>query len=55
MGHDPEGRTEAAFLLTFGRKPRLEERDALARYAQAYGLAAACRLLFNANEFVFID
>ena len=33
----------------------LEESVALASYAKRYGLAAACRVLFNTNEFVFVD
>jgi hypothetical protein len=46
---------EAAFVFAFGRPARVEEREALAGYARKYGLANACRLLLNANEFVFID
>ncbi len=37
-----------------GRSPTAEERDDLIRYARKHGLAKACRVLFNANEFVFI-
>ena len=29
--------------------------DALAAYAQSHGLANACRILLNTNEFLFID
>ena len=32
-----------------------DERDALTAYATKHGLANACRLLWNTNEFVFID
>ena len=46
---------EAAYRLAFGRPPTAAERDALAAYARKHGLANACRLLFNANEFVFVD
>jgi hypothetical protein len=52
---DPKKRIEMAFLLAFGRPPDRVERDNLAAYAKKHGLANACRLLFNANEFVFID
>jgi hypothetical protein len=52
---DPKKRIKTAFLLAFGRPPDREERDNLAAYAKKHGLANACRLLFNANEFVFID
>ncbi len=52
---DPLKQVDAAYRLTFGRAPSAEERDALAAYARKHGLAKACRVLFNANEFVFID
>ncbi len=44
-----------ACQLAFGRTPTLEERAALVAHARKYGLASVCRLLFNTNEFVFID
>ncbi len=50
-----DGQVEAAYRLALGRPPRADERAALAGYARKHGLANACRLLFNANEFVFID
>lgn len=46
---------EAAYALTFGRAPTAEETESLAGYARKHGLANACRLLFNTNEFVFLD
>jgi hypothetical protein len=50
-----EGQVEAAYRLALGRPPRADERAALAGYARKHGMANACRVLFNANEFVFID
>jgi hypothetical protein len=55
MAADVEGQLEAAYRLALGRPPLAGERAALAEYARRHGLAAACRLLFNTNEFVFID
>jgi hypothetical protein len=52
---DPERQVEAAYRLAFGRPATVEEREALAGYAAKHGLANACLLLFNANEFVFVD
>jgi hypothetical protein len=46
---------EAAYRCAFGRPPRPDEKKVLAAYARKHGLANACRLLFNANEFIFID
>ena len=52
---DPRARIVAAYRLALGREPRDDERDALTAYAAKHGLAHACRLLWNTNEFVFID
>jgi hypothetical protein len=52
---DPGEQVEAAYRLALARRPTAAERDALAAYAKKHGLANACRLLFNANEFVFVD
>lgn len=46
---------DQAFLLAFGRLPIGAERTELESYVRRYGLANACRLLLNTNEFVFID
>jgi hypothetical protein len=45
----------AAYEIAFGRPPTGPEQTQLAQYASSHGLSAACRLLFNANEFVFLD
>ncbi len=55
MSGNIDGQIEAAYRLALGRPPRADEREALAGYAKKHGLANACRLLFNVNEFVFID
>ncbi len=49
------GQIELAYRLTMGRTPSLDERRRLAAYAEEFGLANACRLVFNLNEFVFVD
>jgi hypothetical protein len=55
VGDDPGRQIDAAYRLAFGRPPTAEEREALVAYAQKHGLANACRVLFNANEFIFVD
>jgi hypothetical protein len=35
--------------------PTAEEKTALNAYAAKHGLANACRLIVNMNEFAFID
>ncbi len=52
---DPQKQINAAFKLVLGRAPRLDELAAFATYSRQHGLPNACRLLFNANEFLFID
>jgi hypothetical protein len=52
---DPGRQIEAAYRLALGRMPKSYEKNALIEYAAKHGLANACRLLFNTNEFVFID
>jgi hypothetical protein len=46
---------EVASRLAFGRAPHPEEAGMFADYAQRHGLENLCRLLFNTNEFLFVD
>jgi hypothetical protein len=52
---NPAGRIRRAFELALNREPTASEAERLGAYAERHGLAGACRLLFNANEFIFID
>ena len=45
----------AAVRIALGRGPTEKELEALTAYAEKYGLANACRVVFNLNEFVFVD
>lgn len=45
----------AAFHLALGRDPAPEELNALLSHAKNHGLSSACRVLFNCNEFMFMD
>ena len=45
---------DKAHRLVHQRAPSPEERSELLSYASKHGLAAACRLLFNSNEFLFL-
>lgn len=46
---------EEAVRRAWSRRPTLSERSQLAWLAEHHGLAAVCRLLFNSNEFLFVD
>jgi hypothetical protein len=50
-----QGGVATAFNLAVGREPTVAERQALEDYAKQFGLANACRVILNLNEFVFVD
>jgi len=50
-----EGALEKAYRLILQRTPTASESAALAPYMEKRGLANACRLLLNSNEFMFLD
>jgi hypothetical protein len=45
----------SAFSRIIGRQPDQSELDLLTRIAGQYSLAVVCRILFNSNEFMFVD
>ncbi len=51
----PTLRVVAAFRRILSREPAGDELQAIAAYTEKHGLANTCRLLFNANEFLFVD
>ena len=52
---DLAGRVRAAFLRALGRPPTPEETRDWTDYAARHGLANACRMLLNSNEFLFLN
>jgi Protein of unknown function (DUF1553)/Protein of unknown function (DUF1549) len=50
-----ESQVASAVRLTLYRRPTTDETQKLAEFTHAFGLTETCRLLFNLNEFVFID
>jgi hypothetical protein len=49
------GQIDLAYRFALGRTPTTSERERLVDYARQFGLANACRVIFNSNEFVFVD
>ena len=45
----------SAFEMAVSRIPTNAELELLNSYAKKHGLAATCRIIFNLNEFSFID
>ena len=52
---DEAAQIVAVFRLALGRSPTTQERDSLATYSRQHGLTQACRVIFNLNEFAFVD
>ena len=51
----PAEQIEAAYRLALGRKPSERETELLVAYVEKHGLAGACRVILNSNEFLFVD
>jgi hypothetical protein len=45
----------AAYQLALGRVPRTEELNELSAFGEKDGLSNLCRVIFNSNEFMFIN
>jgi hypothetical protein len=54
-GGELPNQVAATHLLALGREPTAEEGRLLIDYAHKHGLANACRLILNTNEFSFVD
>jgi hypothetical protein len=46
---------ETMYRMILGRRPSAKESAKIGAYLERYGLANACRVLLNSNEFVFVD
>jgi hypothetical protein len=49
------GQVTEAVRLCFGRRPTQAESERFSTYAKRHGLENLARLLFNSNEFLFVD
>ncbi len=55
-GADPTARVKRAYAIAFGRGPSPEEVSELLPFAASdEKLIGLCRILYNANEFVYVD
>ena len=54
-GPDLGAQVEGAVRIALGRAPEASERARLRAFAQEHGLANACRVILNLNEFTFVD
>ena len=49
-----DGRITRLFELAYARPPSVDELARVKAYAEQHGLANACRMIFNSNEFIFV-
>ena len=54
-GADVERQVQHVFSLALGRSASREEIDLAAPLVRNHGLAAFCRVVFNSNEFLYVD
>jgi len=54
-GDNPEAAVETSFQIAFGRGPNAAERETALDYLKRNSLARLCLLLFNMNEFIYVD
>ena len=52
---DRSAQIAAVYRLALSREPTAEESKLMTDYAAKFGMANACRMIFNSNEFVFVD
>src|SRR5262249_32652019 len=54
-GVEPEVQVRRAFQMAFQREPSAIEQEAARKLVRDHGLAALCRALLNANEFLYVE
>ncbi len=53
-GKDPAAQVDRAFLLLVGRRPTVDEAQLCSDLVRTQDLPSLCRVLLNANEFLFL-
>jgi hypothetical protein len=54
-GDNPEKQATRAYLLAFAREPGPAELAMSVEFVRAHDLAAFCRVILNANEFLYLN
>jgi hypothetical protein len=54
-GPDTDKQIQRAYELAFGRPAEADEVSRATRFSAEHGLPALCRVLFNANEFLYVE
>jgi hypothetical protein len=54
-GEDTDARIDRALQIAWCRRPTATESETFVRFTEKHGLPALCRVLFNSNEFLYVD
>jgi hypothetical protein len=54
-GAEAASQVRATCRLAYGREPAVDELEPLSRFVHEFGLPALCRVLFNSNEFLYVE
>lgn len=54
-GEEVEAQVRRAYRLLYSREPSAEELEECVTYSSEHGLEQLCRVLFNTNEFLFVQ
>ncbi len=55
VGPDVGSQVDRAYRLAFGRMPDAEEREQAVKLVKTFGGSSLARVLFNSNEFLYVD
>ncbi len=55
VGPAPDAQVRRATQLAWCRTPSVDESQAMVSFIDEHGLPALCRVLFNSNEFLYVD
>ena len=55
VGEDPGQQVDRAYRLALARAPDPEEREKAVKVVEKFGPATLARVLFNSNEFLYVD
>ena len=54
-GSEPASQVRHAFRLALVREPSWAELEAAVEFVGEHGLGSLCRVLFNSNEFLYVE
>ena len=55
VGTEPAAQIHRVFALAYGRRASEDEIESGRQFVEVHGLPAFCRVVFNSNEFLYVD